>query len=49
MQKLIEESMINARIEEGMLPEQVFFAFLCCWLYHFGLSSHELFVYEGSL
>ena len=27
----------------------IFFAFLCCWLYRYGLSEQKLFVCEGQL
>ena len=30
-------------------PRKYFLAFLCCWLYHYGLSEHDFFVYEGQL
>ena len=30
-----------------MSPEQVLFAFLCCWLCLYRLSEHKFFVYKG--
>ena len=41
--------MIDICKEEGVSPEQVFFAFLCCWLYRYGLSKDNFFVCEGQL
>ena len=50
MQKLLDESMIDICKEEGVSPKQVyFFAFLCYWLYRYGLSKHKFFVSEGQL
>ena len=43
MQKLIDESVIDIFKEESVSSEQVFFAFLCCWLYRYGISKHRLF------
>ena len=40
METPIDESMIDMRKEEGVSPEQVFFAFLCCLVYCYGLSEH---------
>ena len=41
IQNFIDESMIDVYKEEGASPEQVIFifAFLCCWLYSYGLSK----------
>ena len=41
--------MINACKEEVASPEQVYFAFLCSWLYRYGLSKHKFFVCEVQL
>ena len=32
-----------------MSPQQVFFAFLCCWLYRCGLSKQKIFEREEQL
>ena len=43
IQKLIYESMLDICKEEGGSPEQVcIFASLCFWLYHYGLSKHNV-------
>ena len=44
MQTLIDKSMLFICEEEGVSPEQVFFVFLCCLLYHYGLSERKSFV-----
>ena len=49
MQTLVYESMIDICKEEGVSSEQVFFAFLCCWLYRYELFKHIFFVCEGQL
>ena len=49
MQTLVDKSMIDVCKEEGVSHEQVFFAFLWCWLYRYGLSKYKLFVREGQL
>ena len=49
MEKLIDESLTNVCEEEGVSPEKIFFAFLCCWLYRYGLSKHRVFVCEREL
>ena len=41
MQTLTDESMIDICKEEGVFPEQVFFAFLYCLPYCYGLSAHS--------
>ena len=46
MQELIDKLMIDV-CKEGVSHEQVFFAFLCCWLYCYGLSKYTFFVCEG--
>ena len=42
MQKLIDESMMDICKEEGVSPEQVFFAGLCCWFYRYELNINFL-------
>ena len=49
MQTLVDESVMDICKDEGVSSKQVFFAFLCCWLYCFGLSEHKFFVCEGHL
>ena len=39
IQALIDESIIDVCKVEGVLCEQVFFAFLCCWVPCYGLSE----------
>ena len=34
---------------ESVSPEQVIFAFLCCYIYCYGLFKYNFFVYEGQL
>ena len=41
MQTLTDESMIDICKGEGVFPEQVFFAFLYCLPYRYGLSAHS--------
>ena len=40
-QKLIDESMIDLCKEEIVIRKGIFFTFLCCWLYRYGLSKHK--------
>ena len=49
MKKLIDESLINVCEEESVSPEKIFFAFLFCWLYRYGLSKHKVLVCERQL
>ena len=42
MQKLIDEWMMDICKEEGVSPEQVFFAGLCCWFYRYELNINFL-------
>ena len=35
--------------KEVCQPNMYFFAFLCCWIYHYGLSKHRFFVCNGQL
>ena len=46
IQTLIDESIID-KCKEGLSFKQVFFAFLCCWLYRYELSEHNFSVCEG--
>ena len=48
IQALIDESIIDVCKVEGVLCEQVFFAFLCCWVPCYGLSE-IIFLFEGQL
>ena len=41
--------MTNVCKEEGVPLEQVFFAFICCWLYRYRLSKHKFCVCKGQL
>ena len=45
IQTLIDKLMID--ICKGLSPEKVFAAFLCWWLYPYGLSKHKFCVCEG--
>ena len=51
IQKLIDRSMIDICKEVGVSPEQIFFVFLCCWLYRNGLSKQLMkilvFIFSG--
>ena len=49
IQKVIDKLVIDIWKEEGVSPQQVFFAFLCCWLYRYGLSKHNFSVCKGQL
>ena len=47
MQTLTDESMVDICKEEGVSPEQLIFAFLCCLLYRYGISEHKFLVCKG--
>ena len=49
IQTLLEESVIDVCKEEVRHRNRYFFAFLCCWLYRYGLSKHNFFMCEEQL
>ena len=49
MQKLMDVSVIDICKEENVSPEQLFFAFLCCWLNVMGYLKRKMLCAKDSL